>query len=215
MRFKVKQLTQNEPGNNWEHSNLGLLNFRSHFLLPCVWPAKIHGFVGMAVQALWIYSVYVYTASQVFSISVCQTLVRGYDIKMNRQGLLSRSKCDPKGDTSVHRQAINTWSIPLQWSAFQVYPKGIFYIPPLLVAQMVKSLPTMQETWVRSLGQEDPLEKGMATQSSIFVWRIPRTEEPGGLYSMGSRRVRHDWATNIHTPVYVKNIIIKNVILSY
>ena len=88
---------------------------------------------------------------------------------------------DPKGDTSLHRQVINMWSIPLQWSAFQVYPKGIFYIPPLLVAQMVKNLPTMQETWVRSLGQEDPLEKGMATQSSIFVWRIPGTEEPGGL----------------------------------
>ena len=51
------------------------------------------------------------------------------------------------------------------------------------------------ETWVRSLGQEDPLEEGMATHSSILAWRIPRTEEPGGLQSMGSQRVRHDWAT--------------------
>ena len=50
-----------------------------------------------------------------------------------------------------------------------------------LVAQMVKNLPAMQETWVQSLGQEDPLEKEMATQSGIFAWRIPRTEEPGGL----------------------------------
>ena len=51
-----------------------------------------------------------------------------------------------------------------------------------------------QETWVRSLGQEDPLEKGMATHSSILAWRIPWTEEPGGLWSMGSQRVRvtHD-----------------------
>ena len=48
-----------------------------------------------------------------------------------------------------------------------------------LVAQMVKTLPAMQETWVRSLGQEDPLEKGMATHSSILAWRIPWTEEPG------------------------------------
>ena len=48
-----------------------------------------------------------------------------------------------------------------------------------LVAQMVKTLPAMQETWVRSLGQEDPLEKGMATHSSILAWRIPRTEDPG------------------------------------
>ena len=54
-----------------------------------------------------------------------------------------------------------------------------------LVAQMVKNLPAMQETWVQSLGQEDPLEKEMATQSGIFAWRIPRTEEPGGLWSMG------------------------------
>ena len=50
-----------------------------------------------------------------------------------------------------------------------------------LVDQMVKNLPAMQETWVQSLGREDPLEKGMATHSSIYAWRIPRTEEPGGL----------------------------------
>ena len=50
---------------------------------------------------------------------------------------------------------------------------------------MVKNLPAMQETWVRSLGQEDPLEEGMTTHSSILAWRIPRTEESGGLQSMG------------------------------
>ena len=54
----------------------------------------------------------------------------------------------------------------------------------------------MRETWVRSLGQEDPLEKEMATHSSILAWRIPWTEEPGGLQSMGSQRVGHDWATS-------------------
>ena len=58
-----------------------------------------------------------------------------------------------------------------------------------LVLQMVKNLPAMQETWVRFLGQEDPLEKGMATHSSILAWRIPWTEEPGGLQSVGSQRV--------------------------
>ena len=57
---------------------------------------------------------------------------------------------------------------------------------------MVKNLPAVQETWVQSLGQEDPLEKGMATHSSVLAWRIPWTEEPGGLQSMGSHRVRHD-----------------------
>ena len=56
-----------------------------------------------------------------------------------------------------------------------------------LVAQMVKNLPAMQETQVRSLGREDPLEKGMAIHSSILAWRIPWTEEPGGLQSIGSQ----------------------------
>ena len=65
---------------------------------------------------------------------------------------------------------------------------------------MIKNLPTMQETWVQSLGGEDPLEKEMATHFSILAWRIPRTEEPGGLQSMGSQRVGHtepytEWAT--------------------
>ena len=55
------------------------------------------------------------------------------------------------------------------------------------VAQMVKNLPAVQETWVRSLGREDPLEKGMATHSSILAWIIPWTEEPGGLQSMGCK----------------------------
>ena len=57
---------------------------------------------------------------------------------------------------------------------------------------MVKNPPAMQETWVRPLGWEDPLEEGMATHSSILGWRLPRTEEPGGLQSMGSQRVVHD-----------------------
>ena len=61
---------------------------------------------------------------------------------------------------------------------------------------MVKNLPAMQETQVRSLGWEDPLEKGMATYSRILAWRIPWTEEPGGLQSLGSQRVGQDGATN-------------------
>ena len=58
-----------------------------------------------------------------------------------------------------------------------------------LVAQLVKNLPAMQETWVRFLGQEDPLQKEMATHSSIRAWKIPWTEEPGGLQSMGSQEL--------------------------
>ena len=66
--------------------------------------------------------------------------------------------------------------------------EGWFSIGASLVAQMVKNLPTMWETWVRSLGLKDPLEKGMASHSSILAWRIRWTEEPGGLQSMGSQR---------------------------
>ena len=61
-----------------------------------------------------------------------------------------------------------------------------------LVAQMVKSLPTIWETWVQSLGQEDPLEKEMATHSSILVWKTPWMEEPGKLQSMGLQRIRYN-----------------------
>ena len=60
------------------------------------------------------------------------------------------------------------------------------------IAQSVKNLPAMQESQVQFLGWEDPLEKGMATHSSIVAWRIPWTEEPGGLQFTGSQRVRHD-----------------------
>ena len=60
------------------------------------------------------------------------------------------------------------------------------------MAQKVKNLPAMQENWVLSLNQEEPLEKGMATLSSILAWEIPWTEEPGGLQSMGLQRVRQD-----------------------
>ena len=63
---------------------------------------------------------------------------------------------------------------------------------PLLGGSAVKNLPAMQETWVQSLGQEDPLEEGMATHPSILAWRIPWTEEPGGPQSMRLQRVGHD-----------------------
>ena len=63
---------------------------------------------------------------------------------------------------------------------------------PSLVAQTVKHLPAMQETWVRSLGQEHPLEKEIATHSSTLAWKIPWSEDPGRLHSMGLQRVGHD-----------------------
>ena len=70
--------------------------------------------------------------------------------------------------------------------------KSHLFIHALVVAQMVKNLAAMQETWVRSSGWEDPLETVMATHSSILAWRIPWTEEPGGPQSRESQRVGHD-----------------------
>ena len=75
------------------------------------------------------------------------------------------------------------------------------YILASLVAQRLKRLPAVWETWVLSLGWEDPLEKEMATHPSTLAWRIPWMEEPGGLQSTGLQRVRHDWATSLS--VYV------------
>ena len=77
---------------------------------------------------------------------------------------------------------------------------------------MVKNPPAMQETWVLSLGQEDPLENGRATYSSILAWEIPWTEEPGGLQSTGSQKVGHDW-TCINDNIWHVKIIIYIIIL--
>ena len=80
---------------------------------------------------------------------------------------------------------------------------------------MVKCLPTMQETWVRSLGWEDPLKKEMATHSSILAWKIPWMEERGRLQSMGSQIVGHDWATSLtHKRLYTIWLISLSVIPS-
>ena len=92
----------------------------------------------------------------------------------------------------------------MRWSKI-IPPKDLVFIPGVcecitllcmcwasLVAQMVKCLPAMRETWVRSLGWEDPLDKDMAIHSSTLAWKIPRTEEPGRLQSTGSQRVGYD-----------------------
>ena len=73
----------------------------------------------------------------------------------------------------------------------------------IFLAQAVENLPAMQETWVWSVGWEDPLEKGMAPHSNILAWRIPWTEAPDGLQSMGLQRVRHDWAMNAQVIFFI------------
>ena len=78
------------------------------------------------------------------------------------------------------------------WGILEYLNGGLRCSRTSLVPQMIKSLPAMQESSVRSLGREDPLEKEMATHCSILAWRIPWTEEPGGLQPMGSQRVSHN-----------------------
>ena len=80
----------------------------------------------------------------------------------------------------------------VSWDTLTFMDAGMVYMGASLVAQRLKRLPPMQENRVRSLGREDPLEKEMVTHSSILAWRIPWTEEPGGLQSTGSQRVGHD-----------------------
>ena len=87
------------------------------------------------------------------------------------------------------------------------YTPNAYPYPASLMAQMVKNLPAVWETWVPSLGREDPMEKGMGTHPSMLVWRIPWTEEPGGVQSLGSNRVRYDWVTNTNTyPVPIASV---------
>ena len=116
--------------------------------------------------------------------------------------------------TSVLPMNTQDWS-PLKWTSWiSLQSKGLWRVfsnttvqkhqffgaqlyVAFLVVQRLKRLPAMQATWVQSLGREDPLEKEMATHSSILAWRTPCTEEPSGLQSMGSQRVGHDWATSL------------------
>ena len=98
----------------------------------------------------------------------------------------------------LHRNSI----VVAQWfsssEACGFFPdQGSWHSGACLVAQMVKNLPTILRTRVWSLGLEDPLDTGMATHSNILAWIIPCTEESDRLQSVGSQRVRHDWATNI------------------
>ena len=94
-----------------------------------------------------------------------------------------RKRCWPKWILEMNRLS----RLKAKWTIHKQYAS--------LVAQRLKRLPPMRETQVWSLGREDPLEKEMATHSSILAWRIPWTEEPGGLQSTGSQRVGHDWVT--------------------
>ena len=104
--------------------------------------------------------------------------------------------------THTHQEGIDNIHFTEAWGKALVRGRPVSLRHSLivvLVAQRIKCLPAMQEIQVWSLGWEDPLEKEMATHSSILAWRIQWTEEPGGLESTGSQRVGHDWATSLIT----------------
>ena len=111
------------------------------------------------------------------------------------QGQFTLCQCYLKMHVVCEGPGASLWVLTHFLSLISRLLAAIWLFP---VAQMVKNLPAMQETQVRSLGQNDPLEKGMAIHSSILAWRIPCTEEPGGPQSMWSQRVGHDWAKHYY-----------------
>ena len=111
---------------------------------------------------------------------------------------------DPLEKGKATHSSILAWRIP--WTLVHGVAKSQtrlsnfhFHFETSLVAQMIKHLPTMRETQVQSLGREDPLETEMAPHSSTLAWKIPWTEEPGKLQSMGLQRVGHDLATSLYS----------------
>ena len=113
----------------------------------------------------------------------------------------SRGSSQPRDWTQVSRivdRCFTVWTtsdwVTNDWIILDYW---CFSLWASLVAQMIKNLPAIQETWVWSLGREDPLEKGMATHTSTLASKIPQTEEPGRLQSMALQRVGHNWATSL------------------
>ena len=117
---------------------------------------------------------------------------------------LSSRRCTQSKRTAILNDPTIQWRMQAllpthRWDPRKQRKRVSFLLLLFFTAQMVKNLPVMQETQVLFLGQEDPLEKGMATQSSILAWRILWTEEPGGLQSIMLQRVRHNWVANTFT----------------
>ena len=135
------------------------------------------------------------------------TLQVPLSVGISRQKYCSGSPVPPPGDLPTPgtepaslmspASADRFFTTGTTWKALSFH---ITYLFTSLVAQTARHLPAMRETWVRSLGQEDALEKQMETHSGTLAGKTPWTEEPGRLQSVGSQRVRHDWATSLHFP---------------
>ena len=160
-------------------TSLSLLNIEMYLKRCCQWHTQFHVHKGMTLKGVL--------------ISVPIFILRGSSLAI---------LCLPK-DWSILNilqwLSVCYWFLKLSSVSPKTFKKkGLICVGASLVAQMVKNLPAVQETWVWYLGREDPLEKGMATHCSALAWRIPWTEEPGGLQSMGSQRVgQTEWLTHI------------------
>ena len=135
----------------------------------------------------------------VFTISTQLLGQNTWDLSLSS---LLTGTCSPLSGSTSCTNTIH-WPAAYDHCCFIVLPSSpVFrtdYLIASLVAQTVKNVPAMQETWIQSLSCEDPLEEGMVTHSSLLTRRIPWTEEPGRLQSMGSQRVGPNWVTNTFT----------------
>ena len=108
---------------------------------------------------------------------------------------------ESKRDTKKEKPLSTQWEVEKEHGSRYFWEKNLAWVTWISSSDLGPSVaqPAMRETWVWSLGQEDPLKKEMATHSIILAWEIPWTEEPGGPQSKGLQRVGHNWATNTHT----------------
>ena len=155
------------------------------------------------------------------SMEVLKKVESPYDPEIPLLGILEETIIQKDIYTPMFTAALFTKSETWKWPRCPLtdeWIKMIWYTYTMewtsLVAQMVKSLSAVQKTWVQYLGQEDPLQKGMAMHSSILARRIPWKDEPGGLQSMESQRVGHNRAIFTH-PVAYSSALKKNEIMSF
>ena len=140
-------------------------------------------------------------ASRSFIISRSLFKLMSIESMMPSNHLILSPSSTPALNLFQHHGLFQWTALCIRWANYWNYSFSINpsneYSGLISLAQRLKCLPAMRETWIQSLGREDPLEKEMATHSSILAWRIPWMEEPGGLQSMGSQRVGHDWVTSL------------------
>ena len=195
--YKINTCTSHHHHNNFterlSHTRYGALRFICNFSLGI--------YNKLRREVLKLFSSFYRHEKIIITDSVGMSLSKLWEMVKDREAC-----CTAVHGVTKSPARLSNWTNKYT----HIYVYICIHIWASLVAQMVKNLLAMQDTWVWSLGEEDPLEKGMATYSSIVAWRIPQTEEPGWLQSMGSRRVGHGWAINTFTSLSHTYISRKN-----